>query len=216
MRIPVHNHDQWVSARSGKITASKAHVVMNGSPAALTTYLDQLRGERDGTIGFDDSDFKATRWGREFEPEARNMLAIVIGKDIEPPPIFFAHDEWPDDVGASPDGMVDGAFPLEIKCPFGQDNHERLRLGPTPEYFAQVQFQLLCTGARQAVFASYDPRATNSRGVRVGDLVWHEIPAQDDVQEILYRRTKMLVEHLRNGTNPERFDPKTPGVPRFF
>ena len=59
---------------------------------------------------------------------------------------------------------------IEIKCPFNSSNHVRYLLlesqyelnGLKPEYYAQIQGNLLVTGRKWCDFISYDPRCVRA------------------------------------------------------
>jgi len=217
VKLHVKDHDAWVDARGGRITASKAHLVMTGGPAALTTYLEQLRAERNGVNTFDNNDFPATSWGKEYEPEARNMFALVAGVDVDPPPLFYTHNAYPDEIGASPDGVVQpGAAPLEVKCPFNPEVHEGSRHQIPRQGYAQLHFQMWTMCAEFGYFVSYDPRVKNSKGVRIGDVIIHRVEADRAFMQTLEQKVLELREHLLEGTNPEAFDVASGSIPQLF
>jgi putative phage-type endonuclease len=56
-------------------------------------------------------------------------------------------------LGATPDGISeDGSVVLEIKAPFKQDYSAHNYELYMPEYYAQMQVQMYCTGAQRALF----------------------------------------------------------------
>ncbi|WP_375695621.1 lambda exonuclease family protein, partial [Bartonella sp. AC66GZZY] len=61
--------------------------------------------------------------------------------------------------GASPDGFVGNDGLVEVKCP-QPINHIRFFIDDTikPEYIAQMQFQMACTGRKWCDFMSYNPQ----------------------------------------------------------
>ncbi|EJF81754.1 putative phage-type endonuclease [Bartonella doshiae] len=61
--------------------------------------------------------------------------------------------------GASPDGFVGEDGLVEIKCPQSA-NHLRFFMDGNikPEYIAQIQFQMACTGRKWCHFVSYNPQ----------------------------------------------------------
>lgn len=60
--------------------------------------------------------------------------------------------------GASPDGLVGDDGLVEVKCP-QSTTHLRFFLYNEikPEYHAQMQFQMACTGRKWCHFISYHP-----------------------------------------------------------
>jgi len=61
--------------------------------------------------------------------------------------------------GASPDALVNDDGLVEIKCPESKGMIETLLSQKVPsKYFAQIQFQLACTGRQWADYCVFDPR----------------------------------------------------------
>jgi len=96
--------------------------------------------------------------GTQMEDEARMYFEIETGIDVEEVG-FVTNTELGDNVGASPDGMVNNREGLlEIKCPMA-DAHVKYLLDwklPT-EYKNQVHMQMAVTGAEYCWFMSYCP-----------------------------------------------------------
>jgi len=154
--------DAWFTARLGKVTASRVADVIaktkSGYSASRDNYMAQLICER--LTGQKGESFTnpAMQHGVDTEPlarsayeNARNLLVKEVGF-INHPRIEMA--------GASPDGMIsDGEGVLEIKAPQTATHLDTLLAGKVPsKYIPQIQFQMLCTGAKWADFVSYDPR----------------------------------------------------------
>lgn len=149
----------WRVARSGHVTASVFRRVMEGKERAWRTLAREiaderaaiLRGELDEPL----ANVPAIAWGNEHEPEARACYTLETGNVVEDGGfhVWSGHPL----VGASPDGLVGGDGLIEIKCPFGREQHHSYGNGPGNARW-QVQGQLLCTGRAWADFVSYDPR----------------------------------------------------------
>jgi YqaJ-like viral recombinase domain len=105
--------------------------------------------------------------------ETKNFQVKYFGDEH---PIFIPHPAFPDEFGCSPDGGAitdEGTISvgLEIKCPYNPLFHyERLRwkdqwdiLSDYPSCYAQIQAGLMCTGADEWHFVSYDERQTMRR-----------------------------------------------------
>ena len=160
--------DEWLQARTGKVTASKFRDVLSrtakGLPTAdRTRYLWQLVVERLTGQPVTIPDAPAMRWGREQEQPALDAyIASTLGQVTTTG--FVAHPTLP--VGASPDALVpdisdpDGAFGLvEIKCPYNSQVHLETWLNGMPEdHAAQIQGQMWLTGREWCDFVSFDPR----------------------------------------------------------
>lgn len=104
----------------------------------------------------------------EYIKESRNYNVKYFGDEH---PVFIPHPDFPDEFGCSPDGgeiTDEGTIPvgLEIKCPINSILHmERLKWKDQWDVFekyascyAQIQSSLMCTGADEWHFVSYDER----------------------------------------------------------
>lgn len=154
--------DEWLSARLGRVTASRiADVVAklkNGKPgASRDTYMGQLIAE--ALSGEPQSSFssQAMQWGTETEPMARSAYEFASGFSVEEAgfiehPVIAAS-------GASPDGLVSDSGLVEIKCPNTSTHIDTLIGASIPaKYTDQMQWQMSCTGREWCDFVSFDPR----------------------------------------------------------
>lgn len=152
---------QWLAARAGHVTASRLKDVMakgkSGEAAVRRGYRVQLVTER--LTGLPQESYKnaAMEHGTEMEPQARMAYEAVTGNMVFEKG-FIKHPEI-DWLGASPDGLVDSAGGVEIKCPFNSAVHvETLSSGMPTEHTAQVQGCMWVTGRDWWDFISFDPR----------------------------------------------------------
>lgn len=154
------DRNAWRLARSGKVTASVFRRVMEAKTRrAWQTIAREIaedaakcaRGEFDNAL----DGVPAIMWGNEHEAEARALYTLETGRDVADGGFHL----WPGHplVGASPDGLVGADGLIEIKCPFGREQHHTYGNGPGSAMW-QVQGQLLCTGRAWADFISFDPR----------------------------------------------------------
>jgi YqaJ-like viral recombinase domain len=137
---------------------------------------------------------KATDWGNAWEDEAKQAYSAKIGNLIES--IGFVKID--DRCGASPDGFISlglieqKSLIIEIKCPYRTTNHVGNLLIKTqaqfkqerPNYYVQIQVQLLATGLDSCDFISYDPRCsdlTKLKIIRIGR-------DEEMIKEIEYRK----------------------------
>lgn len=112
------------------------------------------------------ADTKSERWGETYEPEAISAYESASGNKVD----LCGFIEWSRMFGGSPDGLVGEDGIIEIKCPFNSSNHVRYLLlenqyelnGLEPEYYAQIQGNLLVTGRKWCDFISYDPRCVRA------------------------------------------------------
>jgi hypothetical protein len=107
----------------------------------------------------------ATEWGDTHEPLARDLFAQLMGVEIKPSH-FMPFSTM---AGGSPDGhfVLDKKLKIiEIKCPEVSTNHlKNLRIKTVdefaelhPDYYAQVQANMLWTKTDECYFISFDPR----------------------------------------------------------
>lgn len=96
--------------------------------------------------------------GSECEPQARDYYTGLHNVIVEQ--VGFI--QMGDDVGASPDGLVDEEGMIEIKCPFPSTHLGYILKGTLPSiYEPQVQGQLWVTGRKWVDFISFDPRVSS-------------------------------------------------------
>lgn len=123
------------------------------------------------------SNFKGncyTDYGKENEINALNALENILNKKIQPCGLFVHKDE--PYLAASPDGLIDNDFIVEIKCPYTAQNHtpaeaikrnlikfanfdkNGLHLKRTHKYYYQVQGQLFVTDRKSCYFVIWTPK----------------------------------------------------------
>lgn len=153
--------EEWFQARLGKVTASKVADVMaktkSGYAASRDNYMAQLVVERMTNKQADSFTNAAMEWGTQQEPFARAAYEIKTGVVVEEVG-FINHPRLPN-AGASPDGLVGEEGMVEIKCPNTATHIETLLSKEVPwKYYAQMQWQMACTGRLWCDYVSYDPR----------------------------------------------------------
>lgn len=176
--------DKWHRARHGKFTASKLSCLL--SPGKNTmfgtgakTYIKQKAKEK-MTILWERPDMelvKSIRHGKLYESIAvpayhehtRNYSMRYFGSED---PVFL---DYNDDSGGSPDGLMGEDETiycgLEIKAPFDSNVHmDYLEMtnqydleAYNFEYYSQIQFLLMITGAPVWHFCSFDERFLNKK-----------------------------------------------------
>lgn len=157
--------DAWHEARLGRITASKIYdVIAKTSKGAYTSkrddYAYQLAAERLTGLPTRIYTNDAMLWGQETEILALEFYAEYYGYTVESAP-FIIHREMAF-AGASPDGIVNDKWLVEIKAPqtntFLRIKHDKV---PPPQYVAQCQMQMAVTGAPKVDLFFYDHRITD-------------------------------------------------------
>lgn len=142
---------------AGKLSASAEGYIFDKLAEILTN----------GTcIDYTAIDTKELKWGNEFEAIARKEYEQRCGVCVE----LCGFIPYNSIFGGSPDGLVGEDGLIEIKCPYNSANHARNLLLQSvedfiklhPDYYAQIQGNLLATGRQWADFVSYDPRVQNS------------------------------------------------------
>lgn len=164
----------WEKQRLGRFTSSEIHKLMvkgrskdqyfgQGALTYIKTKVAEIiTGERTPDVSSN-----AIEYGRSMEPEAFQVFeqlrpdleAVHFGIAV---PEFYPYGDF---AGGSPDGFA-GKGILEIKCPYNSTNHiEHLLLTTpedlknySPEYYWQVQANMMFTGKPICYFISYDPR----------------------------------------------------------
>ena len=163
----LQNSDEWYQIRLGKFTASDFHVML-GKSQTKTDRLWEVIAERI----FKDTDQEnfatfAMERGRILESEARRAYTIENEVNVDVTGFVESDDEYADFVGCSPDGLVGDDGLIEIKCPLAKNflqwteptDEGRQVKYIKPEYYTQIQFNLLVTGRQWIDFCYYHPRA---------------------------------------------------------
>ena len=148
--------DGWHSDRLAHASASHAHEILSSnSTLGYRKYRAQLvmeavTGKKTETYS---NDYMDT--GTENEPVARLLYSMKTGHAVRESG-FWVHDKIK--AGASPDGVVDDKFGIEIKT---QLPHIHLMAlidkFIDPKYQKQMDFQMWITGFPYMDFVSYSP-----------------------------------------------------------
>lgn len=167
---------EWYEARKGRITGSNVGAILGLDPSrtredVLRAMVREYHGapsEFTGNI--------ATEWGNRNEALAISTFELTTGLEVIETG-FHPFEDW---AGASPDGLIGAGAVLENKCPFGirnQDPPQFKTLDAQPHYYAQIQFELLCTGRDKAYFNQWTPHGNTHVVVNV-DQAWrdHALP----------------------------------------
>jgi hypothetical protein len=103
-------------------------------------------------------DFRQTRWGNTYEPEARQKYAEKMGVEVYETG-FTVHPTIPY-FGGSFDGRTSEGI-IEIKCPYDPIKHMKNRtmiIDASFDYYGQIQANIEVAGVGWCDFVSYDPR----------------------------------------------------------
>lgn len=177
---------EWFERRKKRITASNVGAILGLDPYRDRN--DVMRQMVRDALGAE-REFKgnpATEYGIRNEENARMAFEMDMGVDVTPAP-FVEYEDW---AGASPDGWVSDGSIVEFKCPFGMRNHVNpafKSIDEQPHYYAQVQFQLYCTGKHGAWFSQWNPNDSSYVFV---------LPDQDWVDKNISKLKQFYAEFL--------------------
>jgi len=165
-------NNTWEQQRIGKFTSSEIWKLMSSGKKATfsqtgLTYIRSKAAELITGEKAPDINSNAIEYGRSLEQEAFEYFKMTVKSEsaiyygIENPKFF----SFGDFAGGSPDGEYENAI-LEIKCPYNSGNHiTHLMINSSdelkdecPEYYWQIQANMLFTGKELGFFVSYDPR----------------------------------------------------------
>lgn len=211
----------WQAKRLGKFTASnigkllkkgrsKAEYFGDGALTYINAVLTEILTSEPMDGELSGANIKSLQHGQAHEYEALILLQERTGIEIEffglANPQFIEYNRYS---GGTPDGLS-AEYLIEIKCPWNSAIHtKRLKAvlkgldfnqwlkEEEPDYYAQVQFNMMCAKKDKALFVSYDPRA-----IAYGDnrLVIMEILAdkeyQTDLSERLEKAAEIISEDL--------------------
>lgn len=152
----------WWQARRGVPTASSFDKICTPSTGKLSAqadgYICQLIADKvrfDPNMMTEGPMTAAMRNGSVCEPEARRWYEYENGLEVQQVGLCLTDDGR---FGASPDGLINDAGVLELKCPQPQTQVKYLLGAELPtEYKCQVHGQLLVTGRAWVDFLSYCP-----------------------------------------------------------
>lgn len=164
---------EWFQARKNRITGSSVGAILGLSP--FQTPDDVMRrmvreywnqpSEFTGNI--------ATEYGTLNEPNALEDYKLETSNDVKEVG-FILYSDW---LGASPDGVISDEKLLEIKCPYGmrhnQDPDEFKPIKEQMHYYAQMQVQMMCTGATSCDFYQWSAYTSKLETVNL-DPHWIE------------------------------------------
>ena len=149
---------EWFKARRNRITGSIAGAALGLSPWMKSNDLfKNMVLERIGQP----VEFKtnpALEYGKNNEANALECFKMELGLEVEDVG-FFPFDDW---LGASPDGLASDGGVLEIKCPFGlrDDTNPQFKTSQEqPQYYAQMQIEMLCTNKTHCHFYQWNAYA---------------------------------------------------------
>lgn len=180
--------NEWHEERLGKFTSSNIHKLMGkkglgdtGRSYCLQLAIDLVEGKdwNEDFISFD------MQRGIELEPLAFAKFSEIMSEDFIQVTTseFITSNGY---TGSSPDGLVGDFGTLEIKCPKRDKFFKLIALGASeidPEYFYQMQHQMLETGRRIAYFFNYY--------IHNGKPLWHLMSIDRHEETISLMRSRI-------------------------
>lgn len=186
---------EWMAARAGLVTGSKADIMFMGEKTAgREDFIMQLAIERITGKSVDDDFFisKEMQRGIDKEPECINAIEMRDGSIIRATG-FLRHNTLP--IGISLDGDFDDfSMTLEAKCPKSKTHLRYLQEKLLPKaYVPQVAMGFYVTGAKENMFASFDDRMPS------GLELFTVVTRVEDIDMELFE--KVLMAFLRDVDN---------------
>jgi hypothetical protein len=170
--------EKWHDVRLGRFTSSQVYCLMKDPKSKADkeagkfsdkgrTYIMEKIAEKLTGVRIEFTS-KATEWGHEQEPVAKEWITRKWGIEIQE----AGFTPYEDHAGGSPDGLIEDGI-LEIKSPYNTANHLEHCLIDCPEYFKaefpeyyfQCQANMLFTGKEKCLFVSFDPRVQDDCGL---------------------------------------------------
>lgn len=153
-------------------------------------------------------------WGNQNEKDAfltfKDVMKLKDDEVIYYGKENFKYFEFNEFSGGSPDGVTSDAC-IEIKCPYNSSIHIETLIASkqshwhvwakngwlkdfNPDYYAQLQWNMKCTGMNKGYFVSYDPR-TVEHSHRLAVL---NITLDEPFVAELENRVSLAVDIIRN------------------
>lgn len=203
---------EWQLERMGKFTASEIWKLMQKGRGksdyfsqTANTYIKSKLAEiitQEPSVMLEG--LAAIEHGNANELDAVLSFEQKTGKKVEyfgkANPKFVPYSPLPDWAGGSPDGLTDDDV-IEVKCPYNSTHHVSHLLLSTaedlkeekPDYYGQIQFNMMCSGKKNGYFISYDPR-TLSHKLRLHVI---EVPYDKEYCDELAERIEEAVKTLK-------------------
>ena len=145
-------------------------------------------------------------WGKSLEHEALLHYEMMTGNKVQSfggeNPQFFEYNEHS---GGSPDGFANGDILLEVKCPYNGEtfiDYMQFRIQAdlyayNKDYYAQLQFNMLCCKKDIAHWIAYDPRIKNPNK----RMVILEVEYDEQFCDELLKRLEHAIGYIKNIEN---------------
>lgn len=181
---------EWLEARSKGIGSTDAAVIMGVNK--YKTPLELYEEKKGNAPELEDNWFMAR--GRALEPVLRQHYADTHGKEVKNVPGIVRHPEHKFML-ASLDGFTDDGRLTEFKTAtvnhgWGEEGSDEV----PPAYLVQVQHAMIVTGLKVA-----------DVGVSIGggEPKYYEVPADEELQQMIIDAEKAFWIGLENDVKPE-------------
>ena len=152
----IQGADEWFTEKRGKPSASKMDRIITPKGQMSKQregYLWELVAERISGITTKTYQSQAMLDGLEKEDHARNLYEFIEGVEVEQVGMIYQDEQRR--FLASPDGIVNREYGLELKNVFPKTQVGYLLSGKVPnDYIVQVQASLFISGFSRWVFMS--------------------------------------------------------------
>jgi len=215
--------DKWLLQRHSNFTASLIYKLRGtgkdgkGFSAGAWTYIEEKAIETMTVLSErpELEEVESLRHGKYYEePAFRHYIEVTKNYNMKhfgsDNPAYLPYNKYS---GGSPDGLMGEGenviWGVEIKCPSNSKNHFKylkfkdqwdLR-EKRVEYYSQIQFLMMITGAQGFHFVSYDERFTNQKLQMKIIEVLPDKPFQDnlDIRIQLAQKEKLkIIKELEN------------------
>ena len=140
----------WLDARKGRLTGSRIGAILGLSKYASRDDVmrEMVREHHGAEREFEGNE--ATQHGHDCEPVAIGIYERETGQSVKAASLVVHPEyEW---LAASPDGLIGDDGLIEVKSPY---RGTYTSIEAKPEYAAQIQLQLACTGREWCDFVIY-------------------------------------------------------------
>lgn len=164
----IDNIEDWYRVRLGRVTASRIgdatrKLVRGGWAKDRENYKHELIAERLTGQARQRYISEAMVWGQQCEGDARLAYQKRMGYAVDNATWFVQHPIIRD-AGCSPDGSIGSDGLAQFKCP---ETSTYVRILTTkeidPDYIAQCQWEMACTGRKWNDLVFYDPRISDPK-----------------------------------------------------
>ena len=201
-----HSALELSAERKGRITASAVGAILGLSKFATADDVLRRMVREHFSAEPEFSGNIATRWGHDNEPQAIYEFAAWRVQNILPHDFVSCEIEGVP-CGASPDGVIEKCEQelVEIKCPYSLREQSVIAadfLGAHPEYYAQMQWQMVCADKPCCLFVVWTTVGIDCvRVEREADWLEKNMPRIKEFWD-LYQATiadeKLYAPHLQS------------------